>query len=449
MLRVLSFIAKAGIRNQIEMEKLILYLGKRGYLAIIRNMFTAIFSSAKLPEPDEQIIANMIAQAPGGRFMPGFFKDALGDLFITDEAIYVLNPIDSNMLQVSVIGWGEYEEALQKFCKNIEEGIRTKFDGRRVRGMNFAWKPVSSHHLGYGRYLYPLEDFFEEEYRHEAEKLRVSEPTYSPEDVKAANLLVNTEIRQFMVRLAQVGKMMSKDATKLAKKQDVLQQLLSLDLITEEYLLTCKQNQHTICIVPSKEHLTKEPMNSLRCSVCGRPFPEENLQVIYTLTEKGKRLIDGSLWMSIWITELLKENGVREKSIKWKLEAHGEDIDIMVQDFDSTIFFELKDREFGLGDAYPFIYRITRYGGTLGVVVTMDKVSTDAKKFFEEENRSRRPRIRIRYLEGPENIQKGISEIVKDLALLQVRRVIQHFSIRIGFDLWPIVEHWINTKESS
>ncbi|MDY6966026.1 MAG: hypothetical protein SVM80_08690 [Halobacteriota archaeon] len=161
-----------------------------------------------------------------------------------------------------------------------------------------------------------------------------------------------------MLKLAQVGKMVSKDALELAKT-DILQHLLSLGLIAEEYLLTCKQDQHTICVVPSKKHLTKEPMAPLLCSVCGRSFPEENLQLIYTITKIGKRLAEGSLWMSIWITELLKESGVGKGSIKWGLEANGEELDIMVEYFDSRLFFELKDREFGLGDAYPFVYRIS------------------------------------------------------------------------------------------
>jgi hypothetical protein len=29
------------------------------------------------------------------------------------------------------------------------------------------------------------------------------------------------------------------------------------------------------------------------------------------------------------------------------------------------VFFELKDREFGLGDAYPFAIRVGRYGGDI------------------------------------------------------------------------------------
>jgi len=446
MLQVVTFAAKVGIRDQTEMESLLSCLRNKVYLPIIRSMFTHMFSLAKLPEPDEELITKIITQVPERRFMRRpELVDVLGDLFITDDIVYVLNPIKAGILQTSAIGYERQEEFLQRFCSDVEEGIKTKFDGRRVRGMEFDWKSSSSRLSRYITHRYsPFEEFYEEPER-ETMELKASKPNYSSEDVKAADLLVDASIRQFILKLAQAGKMISKDAVNLAKKPDTLQHLLSLGLISEEYLLTCKQDQHTICVVPSKHHLTQEPMASLRCSVCERSFPEENLQVIYTLTDMGKRLVDGSLWMSIWITELLKENGVRKEGIKWGLEAAGEELDIMMEDFDSRLFFELKDREFGLGDAYPFTYRVMRYGGALGIVVTTDKVSTDAKKFFEEE-KHRREQLRIQYLEGSENIQKGIVDIVEWLTLSQVHRVIQPFSLRIGFDLWPIVEHWINTK---
>lgn len=152
--------------------------------------------------------------------------------------------------------------------------------------------------------------------------------------------------------------------------------------------------------------------------------------------------------MSVWITELLKESGVREEGIKWNIEAPGEELDIMVEDFDSRLFLELKTREFGLGDAYPFGSRITRYGGMFGVIATTGRVSNDAKKFLEEEiRRGRRNLARIEYLEGPKSIEKGISQVIRELALLQARKVIRPFSVQMGFDLWPLVEHWINLKE--
>lgn len=446
MLRITTFAAKAGIRDQTEMESLISHLRDKGHLPVIRSMFTGMSRLAKLPELKEQLITKVITQARVNTFMRRpEFGELLGDLFFSDDLVCILTPIETDMLQTSVIGYGKQEDALRNFCADIEEGIKARFDGRRIRGMEFDWKTQRFRPSRYFRHRYPpFEEFFEEEPEREME-LQGTEPNYSLEDAKAAELLVDTDIRRFMLKLTQVGKMISKDAAKLAKS-DILQRLLSLGLMAEEYLLTCRQDQHTICVVLSKEHL-KEPMASLRCSVCERSFPEENLQVIYTLTERGKKLVDGSSWMSIWTTELLKESGVRKGEIKWGLEAGGEELDIMVEDFDSRLFFELKDREFGLGDAYPFVYRVNRYGGRMGIVATMDKVSTDAKKFFKEETERREYPITIQYLEGSKNIREGIPKIVEEMALSQVRIMIHPFSARIGFDFWPIVEYWISIKQ--
>jgi len=441
MLRAITFVANVSIREQAEMESLLTYLRDKGYLPVIRSMLREVLRLGKLPEPDEQVTAQIIIHDSDINWFWGpQYRRILGDLFFAKKFVYLVNPVGKEAIEASVIGYRKQEEALQKFCEDVEEGIKSRFDNRRVRGTKFDWKIP--------KFSYPFIeffDFFKKEAEHR-EDLKSAKPNYTSEDVKATELLVNTDVRRFMLRLAQVGKMTSKDAVNLARP-DILERLLSLGLITEEYLLTCKQDQHTICVVPSKEHLTKDPMASLRCSLCGRSFPEENLQVIYTLTERGKKLLDSSLWMSIWVTELLKKAGVKKECIKWGLEARGDELDIVVEDFDSRVFFELKDREFGLGDAYRFVYRTTRYGGNGGIIATMDKVSTDAKKFFEEETHRWKYRIKMQYLEGYKQIEEDIPKIVEQMALSQARRIIQPFSLRIGFDLWHIVEYWLKYNE--
>lgn len=145
--------------------------------------------------------------------------------------------------------------------------------------------------------------------------------------------------------------------------------------------------------------------------------------------------------MQIWITELLIQAGIKKEKIKWGLEANGEELDIMVEDCNTRIFFELKDREFGLGDAYQFAYRIRRYGGKIGIVATTDTVSTDASKYFAEENE--RSSTEIKCLEGSKGIEEGIPKIVEEMSLSQIYQTIQPFSDRIGFNLWPIIENKI------
>jgi hypothetical protein len=444
MIQAVTFLAKIGMRDQAEAESLVSHLRDKGYLPVIRSMFTGMFGLAKLPEPDQELITKIIT-SPFRSYMTEP-DEILGDIFFTEELAYVLVPQKKETLQVSVFGLGETEKALNKFCTDIKEGIKARFDGRRVRAMEFDWKRLELRPPRYGRRRYPpYRAFSEEEPERGEAEFAYTEPSYSPEDVQPARFLVDMEIRTFILKLAQVAKMREKDAADIVKG-DILQHILSLGLVGEEYLLMCKQDQHTICVVPSKDDLSKDSMSSLRCSVCGRSFPQENLQVIYTLTERGKKLVDHSLWMSIWTTELLKENGVRKDTIKWGLEASGEELDVMIEDFGSRIFFELKDREFGLGDAYPFVYRTTRYAGRIGIVATMDKVSTDAKKFFEEETQRREYPVQIRYLEGPEAIQQGIAKLIKEESLLQARNLVLPFSRAIGFDLWHIVQRWLDTK---
>ena len=108
--------------------------------------------------------------------------------------------------------------------------------------------------------------------------------------------------------------------------------------------------------------------------------------------------------MTIWITELLKSAGINSESIKWGATAGDDEIDIIVDIHGAKAFFELKDREFGVGDAYPFLYRVDRYGGSFGVVVSTARIADEVKKIFQE----RQPGIGsvpIETVEGVESIR--------------------------------------------
>ncbi|MDY6966025.1 MAG: hypothetical protein SVM80_08685 [Halobacteriota archaeon] len=159
-------------------------------------MFTGMLNSAKMPEPNEQLITKMISQAPRYPFIGRpEFGGILGDLFFTDKLVYLLAPIETEMLQAAFIGHEELEEALRNFCADVEKGITTRFDGRRVRGMEFDWKIQGLCSSRSYRRRYPtfVEEFFEEE--PERAELKGTEPKYSLEDVKATEFLVDTDVR--------------------------------------------------------------------------------------------------------------------------------------------------------------------------------------------------------------------------------------------------------------
>ena len=114
---------------------------------------------------------------------------------------------------------------------------------------------------------------------------------------------------------------------------------------------------------------------------------DELIQDIYALTPSARSLLEGSHWMTLWVTSLLVNSGVQGERIKWNAAAGDDELDIVAEIHGLKVFFELRDREFGLGDAYPFSFRIERYGGDVGVVVTTESVADEADKFFEEQKR--------------------------------------------------------------
>jgi len=87
--------------------------------------------------------------------------------------------------------------------------------------------------------------------------------------------------------------------------------------------------------------------------------------------------------MTVWVTSRLLDLGVPQEVILWNMEEAGEEVDIIVDFVGRTWIFELKDREFGAGDAYPFNYRKVRYRADEAVVVTTDKVCAGCTASFQ------------------------------------------------------------------
>ena len=115
--------------------------------------------------------------------------------------------------------------------------------------------------------------------------------------------------------------------------------------------------------------------------------------------------------------------------------------------FGLRVFFELKDREFGLGDAYPFAIRLGRYGGRYGVVITTDRVAEDSKGFFAEQQRSEVP-AGIDVLESQEKIESGIKQLIDRYSRVSVNETIRDLTEYIGMSLTPVISAWMTSVAS-
>lgn len=425
--------AAVSIRDQSEMETVVDYLSsQKGYRPLVRGMIAGIYKATGLSKAPASMLTDLLGNRTAFRFPYDASAGVIGDILIADDVACVLMP-GKERLVAAAFGGPAREERLKRLCSELEECAKTKLDGR-AGSMQFDWVELrgkAAESLNGGGVAGAVGAGSTASDSPQAS----TGPDYDADDVRAVKCLANGVSRKFMVKLSQVGKMTGKDAQGFAP-EDVVQKLIDLGLVAEEYLLTCRQDQRTICIVPKND---PGGMGSLRCGVCGRTFAEENRMVVYMLTEAGRKLITGSAWMYIWVTEMLLQTGVRKDRIRWCTGANGEEMGIAVNDFGTNLLIDLKDREFGLGDAYPFVMRVTHDGGSSGLIVTMEKVSGDARTFLKE----RKDSVAIQLLEGSENIEAGLRRIVDKLAISEMREMVNHISMQVGCDLWLAVDGWI------
>jgi hypothetical protein len=97
--------------------------------------------------------------------------------------------------------------------------------------------------------------------------------------------------------------------------------------------------------------------------------------------------------MTVIVTDVLIDAGVQINGIAWGLQSGTDEIDIVCFLYFDVWVFELKDREFGAGDAHPFNYRRSLLKADEAFIVTTEKVSADAKAIFMELSEQKSPSI--------------------------------------------------------
>jgi len=419
MLHVISTIAGFGFKEQGEFDSILPSLERRGYAPLLKSMLDCGWqlsqASAGLYRKDQIFV--------GDSFRFALRRvEVIGEVLYARNSIHFLLPASGSSTLAITIAKGDAQAAHNAFTTDVETSIRSRLDGRRVRGMTFAWRE----HSRTGR-------------RSSGDappKFKLPEMTEA--DVNRLPFLQDAPTKEFLRKLSQVGKILESDAAKLATSATI-EELVDAQLVDKEYLLSCRQDSHIICALKDAADLQGDA--ALTCAVCGRSFKDESLRGVYSLSPSAGSLLAASHWMTLWITHLLESEGVDRSLIQWSIESSGEEIDILVAAFERNIVFELKDRDFGLGDAYPFIFRVSRYSDAVGVVVTTGKIALDAKRFIEEEHRKRSggPQKFV-FIEGLNNIGKGIAELIRQLCIERARSIFDPLRERTNVDAWQFIE---------
>jgi hypothetical protein len=160
--------------------------------------------------------------------------------------------------------------------------------------------------------------------------------------------------------------------------------------------------------------------NGLKCA-CGRSVLEERIDEALTLTEHGRRMLNGSYWMTVLVVVELLDLGIGLDQMLVEQVSGGDEMDFFVDVSGDLVLMELKDKEFNLGNAYSFGSKTGIFQPDYPVIVTSSYVGNDAKDHFAQAASARQAASRfepenasadIEYIEGLGNLRPRLEELV-------------------------------------
>ncbi|QTZ92843.1 hypothetical protein [Streptomyces auratus] len=251
-------------------------------------------------------------------------------------------------------------------------------------------------------------------------------------ELDAAEALSDKSVRRLAIAIKSSSGLLLGDAPKQIPPRErgridaIVQLLIDKGLVDTEIVVICRDSSAQVNRVATADVLNGLDKQGVRCA-CGRPLSEEKHEKALSVTDFARSMLDGSAWLSILVLQYLLNFGVPIQSVRMEQEYSGEEVDCVAEIYGRLVLFELKDKEFNLGNAYSFGAKVGIFGPDVPVIVTTEKVGADARDHFARsavaDRRSRRYATEdpvgdggIKFIEGLDSLKVGIEGIVTEIA---------------------------------
>lgn len=290
----------------------------------------------------------------------------------------------------------------------------------------------------------------------------VAEELPSTDDtVRAAKALSIRPARTLAISIKSSRGLLAKDIEKQADARAasaLVEKLISDGVAARDVVVVCGITQTQVARVPDRGSLAKLSEDGLRCA-CGRPIDQESAEDLLTITDLGALLLDKSRWLSVVVREELVALGVPRGDILLECQFGSDEVDCIAQISGATTIFELKDKEFNMGNAYSFSAKISAINPDYSIIISTDKVATDVKERFSRVRRDSRDVRRgvstdensIQYVEG-DNFQAALQEAISMIYRSDARRILENALENVAPDAASVLKAITclqNTMESS
>lgn len=256
-----------------------------------------------------------------------------------------------------------------------------------------------------------------------AQGLKSPEPP-SPEEESAALVLSDSLTRRVAIAVASSGGLLLTDlGTQLPRGDEaqapvITSRLREAGIVASDFVIICRRSTAQVLRVPTREALADAAKAGVKCA-CGRDLNAERMEEALALSDLGRTMLDGSRWMSVVLMQCLRRMGIDYSAMLIEQKAGGDEMDCFADISGDLALFELKDKEFNLGNAYSFGAKIGIHRPQQAIVVTTMHVGNDAKEHFkrsqdaESESTYSGRRREIHYIEGIQNLEQDLGTIVE------------------------------------
>lgn len=225
---------------------------------------------------------------------------------------------------------------------------------------------------------------------------------------------------------------------------DELTHLVDSGLLRIEYAVLCKGTSHRVYATQSRNEVLE---SRHRCLQCGRSIASHDIAETVVTTSLSDDLLLKSRWMRILVVDTLMAHGLPSDQILVPpADSASDDIDLAFLHEGSFIISELKDNDFGRGDASNFAVRIKQIDkATDGLVVVTGSVDEEARRalvtFFPSDRTSSliEKTIRIHILEGTSSFDSGLREFLTERQISSTIGTLRLYGPCAGLDIGYLI----------
>ncbi|KAA0827850.1 hypothetical protein [Bacillus sp. AY2-1] len=211
---------------------------------------------------------------------------------------------------------------------------------------------------------------------------------FEESDYVIAEELYKQDFRTVLQKIRMSGGMFRRDADEkfqaIVNKDLLITKMIELGLLTLEFIILCKKTSEKINVIPEKSLVKELGDRGIRCPHCSTLVNEEHLDEWLTVTELGHQMLNGNHWMTVLLVSVLKKFNINNEDILINVQEGPEEIDAFVHFDNNLLQFELKDKQFSMGNAYAFQSRLFSYSPEIGVIWSTEGVAPEVKENFKK-----------------------------------------------------------------